>query len=318
MSKELVVAIYNEDFGWIPSALETGKVDRVWVYNKGTRDVSFKDERIRVLKVANLGREGETFLRHIIENWADIPEGIWFAQGNPFEHSPDFVSLLAAADSYSRLPYWSLSHRFKESASVPPNHLVDINNAHNIGGLRCATYLIRNMQLVGHCSFLDQGICGVMNQFRNRYRTSDAFGYLSTRLGITRPSPITEFGYAACFYTQGACIRRHPRWVYEEAKKFLLESNTQGHYQGYILERYWPYLLTGRSYDSLADAYRDLLEGCKIGIWNSFRKRFWCKRVGWDDIVECRDSVACFFDGKYVRRLPGINVQGRDTPSPPC
>lgn len=318
MSNELVVSLYREDYSWIPSVLDTGRVDSVVVYNKGGRNLSFDDSRIRVVNLPNVGREGETFLHHIIHNWSSIPQGIWFAQGAPFDHSPDFVSLVGAVDAYGHEPYWSMSHRFKETAGVPPNHLVSIMDAYHVGDLRCANYFVRDMQLVGHCSFLDNGICGNIHRFKDKYRTNDTFGYLSKRLGIALPGPITDFSYGACFYTQGGCIRRHPKWVYEELRNFLLESNDQGAFQGYILERFWPYLVCGRSYDSLADAYRGLVGGHPVLVWNSFKKRLWLKRARWEDVVHCHDSVAIFFDGEKVRHLPGINFQGRDEWSRPC
>lgn len=318
MPNELVVSVYREDFSWIPSVLDTGKVDSVVVYNKGGRSISFDDPRIRVVDLPNVGREGETFLHHIIHNWSSIPNGIWFAQGGPFDHSPDFVGLVGAVDHYGHQPYWSMSHRFKESAGVPPNHLVSMTDAYHVEGLRCANYFVRDMQLVGHCSFLDHGICNNIHRFKDRYRTYDTFGYLAKRLGIATPGPITDFAYGACFYTQGACIRRHPKWVYEELRRFLLESNDQGHFQGYILERFWPYLVCGRSYDGLSDAYRGFFGDQQVAIWNSVRKRLWLKKPRWEDIVECRDSVAMFFDGTRVRHLPGINLQGRDEWSRPC
>lgn len=318
MQGDLVVSAYKEDLSWISSALGTGRVARVFVYNKGGRTLSFGDDRVVVVEAPNVGREGETFLRHIIERWDDIPERIWFCQGDPFEHSPDFVRLLGSLEGYGSMPFWSMSHRYKSALGIPPNHMVDLNDAFDVAGLRCSPYFVRGMQLVGHCSFHDHGIGLVMDEFRSLYKVRDAFIYLSERLGIARPGPITEFAYSACFYTLGGCIRRHPRWVYEETRSFLMEDDEQAGCQGFVLERYWPYLLTGRSCESLFDCYRGLLSDVPVAVWNSFGKRVWFKAPGWRDVVENPHSFVCFFDGERIRHLPGIDLVGADIREEEC
>lgn len=318
MSRYLVISLYNENPAWIPAALTTGTVDRVIVYNKGQNPLKFDDNRIEVRNTPNIGREGETFLRYIIEDWDCMPEAVWFAQGNPFEHSPDIIDLLRAVKSYGDLPFWPLSHRFKASLSIPPNEWVDLNDAFHIGNFRCSHYFLRSMQLIGHCSFRDHGIFLIMNDFKNRYGTEDAFGYLSMRLGIARPGPITEFAYGACFYALSACIRRHPKWVYEEARKFLLETNTQGSFQGYVLERFWPYLISGRSYDCLSDCYRATFSNRPLGVWCSSRREAWLKSNDWQGVIESKDTVVCLYDGDRVRHLVGIDVVGQDKSSLKC
>lgn len=318
MRGDLVVSVYNEDVSWVGSALATGRVERAFVYNKGGRPLCFGDGRVTVLDVPNVGREGETFLRHIVENWAELPERLWFCQGDPFEHSPDFVGLVGALESYGGLPFWSMSHRYKASLSVPPNHMVEVNDAFHVGGLRCSPYFLRGMQVVGHCAFSDHGIRLIVKEFRERYGFSDAFGYLAGRLGVASPGPITEFAYGACFHTLGGCIRRHPRWVYEEIRKFLLETNDQGHCQGFVLERFWPYLMTGRSFVCLYDCYRGIIGSRPAVVWDHSRGRAWLKSHSWEDVVESPASTVCFLDGGRVRHLSGIDLVGPDLADVPC
>jgi hypothetical protein len=66
---EVVIAKYNENISWshyLPVP--------VTVYDKS------KD-------IPNIGREGETFLRHIVERYDSLSEKTLFLQGDPFDHS---------------------------------------------------------------------------------------------------------------------------------------------------------------------------------------------------------------------------------------
>ena len=72
----VVVAKYNEDLSWL------NKLDNenVVIYNKGIEPVKNAINRI------NIGREGETFLYHIIRNYDMLPEYLILLQGDPFPH----------------------------------------------------------------------------------------------------------------------------------------------------------------------------------------------------------------------------------------
>jgi hypothetical protein len=59
----IIVAKYNEDIEW------TKKLNhKVTIYNKGT------DEIEGSIKLKNIGREGETFLYHIVNNYDNLDE----------------------------------------------------------------------------------------------------------------------------------------------------------------------------------------------------------------------------------------------------
>ena len=82
MRKQLVVAHYNEPLDWL------GAMPADWeilVYHKGS-DPLPESPRYTVLPVPNKGREGETFLRHVRDHYADLADYTAFLQGNPFDH----------------------------------------------------------------------------------------------------------------------------------------------------------------------------------------------------------------------------------------
>ena len=74
---QLVIARYDEDISW--SDRYAGS--RV-IYNKGTPLDSSLYYYDRYYEVANIGRESETFLRYIIDNYYYLPKYVGFSQGD--------------------------------------------------------------------------------------------------------------------------------------------------------------------------------------------------------------------------------------------
>jgi hypothetical protein len=66
MNKEIVVSRYNENIDWI-NGVQTDI--NITIYNKGHQDINIDRTNTKVINVTNIGREGETFLRHIKENY---------------------------------------------------------------------------------------------------------------------------------------------------------------------------------------------------------------------------------------------------------
>ncbi len=79
----MVVARYNENIDWVK------KYKNVIVYNKGDPTNLYKLQ-IPFTKLNNVGREGHTFLYHIINNYENLSNWTVFIQGNPFDHCPNF------------------------------------------------------------------------------------------------------------------------------------------------------------------------------------------------------------------------------------
>lgn len=73
---KVVVARYNEDISWLAPIQES-----CIIYNKGT-PLNLPNEILR----PNVGRESETYLHYIIENYDDLPNIVVFTQGNIADH----------------------------------------------------------------------------------------------------------------------------------------------------------------------------------------------------------------------------------------
>ena len=79
---DLVVARYREDLWW----LERVPAERKFIYNKGTPLPG-------TIPLPNVGREAETFLHHIVQQYEDLADCTTFVQGNPLDHAPTFLSV---------------------------------------------------------------------------------------------------------------------------------------------------------------------------------------------------------------------------------
>jgi hypothetical protein len=70
----IVVAKYKEDISW------TKNLENVFVYDKSDDPVEGAIAR------PNVGREAETFMWHILQNYDNLPDHLIFLQGCPFPH----------------------------------------------------------------------------------------------------------------------------------------------------------------------------------------------------------------------------------------
>jgi hypothetical protein len=85
MKKEKCVAIicrYLEDLEWTKQL----KIP-MYIANKGD-SIDFPNHDVKAImrKYENVGRESESFLRFIIENYNDLPQRMVFLQGDPDSH----------------------------------------------------------------------------------------------------------------------------------------------------------------------------------------------------------------------------------------
>ena len=76
MDYKVVVTRHDENMWWLSQLPE----DRVIVYDKS--DVP--DEKY--IAVPNVGKDGETQFRYITDNYDNLPDYVFFLQGNPYDH----------------------------------------------------------------------------------------------------------------------------------------------------------------------------------------------------------------------------------------
>lgn len=98
---DIVVAKYNEDVSWINKLSE----HNVIVYNKDEKDLRWK------FNLLNYGKDAETHLYHIINNYDNLAEHTAFLQGDPLEHCPDFIDRIANFDT--KEDFFPLGHVYE-------------------------------------------------------------------------------------------------------------------------------------------------------------------------------------------------------------
>lgn len=150
---DLVIARYNEPLEWI---VLVPQGFRIHVYNKGA-PINSGPVRARVERITdcrNEGRESETYLTHLIEHGAGAGEFTVFCQGDPFEHSPDFLDLLETTSEWQDIQ--PLSWCWKEGEIIPPPALRVTGAGNAVGGLRIRRELF-SMATWNPVQFIDVG-----------------------------------------------------------------------------------------------------------------------------------------------------------------
>lgn len=100
---DLVVARYNENIDWL-SEIDY-QFNKIFIYNKGRKLIS----NLPIYDIPNIGREADTYLTYIIDNYDNLSDFVVFLQGNPFDHTPNILNII------NKLPHIEIINpNFKE------------------------------------------------------------------------------------------------------------------------------------------------------------------------------------------------------------
>lgn len=257
----IIISRYSENIDWINQMIDLNKwIRNIIIFNKGEDDLLITRPDIVIeYKMDNIGREGDTYLQYIINNYDDLPEHIWFLQANPFDHSPDFIQLMSeeSIKSYNN-SYQGLTYKYLNN--IPNDTGKDTR--FYINNHRIINYFIDkvNQQTVDIHKFHDQEHERKVNEQEMKYDTHEFrcyYDYLCNKIGIEKPAyDIIGFTWSAIFYVSKNTIRNNEHSCYKKLHNVLLEYDLQGGNEGYMLERFWDYLFTKRSYMNIREIYR--------------------------------------------------------------
>jgi len=111
---KLVISRYKEDLGWEENYTSI-------IYNKGGPIPG-------TISLPNVGREGHTYIYHILSNYENLDDYTVFLQGNPFDHTRDLFKILKEFEELQSKPdFFQLCHEMlTDDEKGKPHHWVDI------------------------------------------------------------------------------------------------------------------------------------------------------------------------------------------------
>jgi len=224
---ELVITRYSEDLTWLDALPDFSTT----VYNKGTSTDLLPTARhnLRILDVENFGREDETMLRHIYENYDHLAPITIFMQGWPYDHCAEVGATLRASVAKAKasqeptkavIPlaytYWQFSP--KDGRVGLADQLV---NVHGVDEKEMQAHNITEEWL------LFDAVCSEV---------------------LKAPCPDTLWVAEGAQWLAGRdAIRASPRSLYGSAVQ--LGEGYQEEYRGIIMESVWPVLFGRPSFD---------------------------------------------------------------------
>jgi hypothetical protein len=244
----LIIARYAESLDWI---LRIPESFEVVVVNKGTPVTGEAlRQRARIVQRANRGREGETYLSQIEATLTATNRPIdssgftVFAQGDPFEHSPDFIGLLENAAAWQDVQ--PLSWRWRREKDIPPAAILARETGGFVGGLRVRPerFSLGSWAPIG---FDDPGTQWLNSTYRGLHGLPAGTNIAAHFLDLCGLPDLAAdaarhrlgtFAYGALFAVRTALLERvRPGAI------ALLGQAANGHaVYGYVLERLWLHL----------------------------------------------------------------------------
>lgn len=235
-----IVSRYNEDVEWTKYLQ-----GNVIIYNKGKNDLFLPYKHINIINLQNIGREGHTYLHHIITNYSNLSSYTYFLQGNPFEHCNDLLELMTLDPLLDLDACNPLS--IKYSDTIPPKNVV-LNNSHSILGLEYGLYdITNNCQLVDFTN--DHGLNFLIQPYLTENHLLDhenlTIPHFLKKCGLEHyVRPKYKFFYSAIFKVNKSNVLKNSKESYQNILDVLLSKNNQGGSEGYILERLWYTIFT--------------------------------------------------------------------------
>ena len=226
-----VIAHYKENVNWVRYLPGT-----ILIYNKGD-DISYFDKRDNIVieKIENVGREGHTYLHYMITHYDKLPDRVTFLQGDPFTHSNNLLELICMDKDYS--DFQSLSSWYTKS--IPSLKVI----TKYIRELNGANYALYPMNKNGdHLEYYDN----LWNSWSSNYSKEALLKFLN-RIKLNKDQTIFQFVMGALFSVKKENILLNTIADYERIRDELLRYNTQGGFEGYLLERLWYTILSNKS-----------------------------------------------------------------------
>lgn len=229
MDHEVVVARYNENTNWVRFL-----PFKVTIYNKGRNNLI--KYHANVVCLANIGREGHTYLHHIVHNYDNLASRISFVQGKTTDHGRHTLELLLTAKEHP-LSFMPLNEY--HDINGPPQWVTE-KYRRSFKGLFYSIFPLRNdLEIPDDVKY-------VRDKFDNYCRINNITydKILPFFLRQTDFKHLIQDSYdctlAGLFSVAKTNIIQHPRTAYKNLLEGLIERDAlcQG-FEYYILEKLW-------------------------------------------------------------------------------
>lgn len=248
MHTVLLVARYKEDLTWINSV--PACIDVV-IYNKGPRLTQKFARPASMLDVENVGRESDTYLRYVHDNYDRLPDALVCLQGDPLPHCHN---LHASLKNISRLmqrhtqyPVVPLTNGYNVGKGIPPplvehchHTLLPLDagrvfiDTHYTTTLNSTVYNDPGTWI--HRDYLRHHGLKPGTNIVHHFLDLAGLGHL-----VPRETETFRMFYAAQFCVRRAQLLAHPRETYLK----MIRLNNAAPVHGYMMEQVWMTLFGG-------------------------------------------------------------------------
>ena len=216
----IVIARYNEDIEWSKKYSSN-----VLIINKGDKIDGIENQ----IFYSNVGREGHSYYKYIVDNYDNLDDYIIFLQGNPFDHSPDIIKILdTIIDIYNK--------NKEEFMNIIVNTNINytfINCGNNFNNIYINE--LKNNNFIYLSQFINKTSIKTEERIWEKCRTiRDSYKKI---FDIKIEDDLNFiYGAGAQFLVSKEAILKHPKEYYEKFYK-LLEYNSDP-IEGYTIERF--------------------------------------------------------------------------------
>ena len=242
----IVVARHEEDVQWTEAYS-----DICTLYNKGESKPNASLPF--VIRLANVGREGHTYLYHIVSNYESLSENLVFTQADPFPHNPTILCAIDAIDQTRSIQ--PLGYIYSDT--IPSKEVILRSEKLTEYGLKyMVTKINRNLQIVSPVAFDDKGINEFIEDHKHIYPRQATLNLVNAFLDRCKfpfydstldLDSLIPFSFAGLFKINREIVRVHSKETYINMLRELTLIHPQGGLNGYILERVWLYIFGYRA-----------------------------------------------------------------------
>jgi hypothetical protein len=242
---KIVVARYSEKVDWLVPLCDEFEI---YLYNKGQPfDIPFH-KNLKLIQLPNVGRETDTYFHHIqTAKFEDDNSRVIFTQGDPFEHSPDFLKLLEVREKWADIQ--TLSCQWIADNHIPPKLLIELECNEFIDNLKIRSEFF-SLKTWAPVAFFDQGAWGIGIDYKKRHYLPDGINIAAHFFQLMGLDEYAEssidkdlgvFSYGGIFSVKTNMVNELKNRLGNRIAIMRLLASADKNY-GYLFERCWLHL----------------------------------------------------------------------------